>query len=45
MTKKNESWNATGRRKSSVARVMMSSGNGSFIINKGTDTMNPKNPK
>ena len=34
MTKKNESWNATGRRKSSVARVMMSSGNGSFIINK-----------
>ena len=34
MIKKNESWNATSRRKSSVARVMMSSGNGSFIINK-----------
>ncbi|SVE56541.1 uncharacterized protein METZ01_LOCUS509395, partial [marine metagenome] len=29
MPKKNESWNAIGRRKSSVARVMMSAGKGS----------------
>ena len=34
MPKKNESWNAVGRRKSSVARVLMSGGKGSFIINK-----------
>ena len=34
MSKKNESWNATGRRKSSIARVMMSAGKGSFTINK-----------
>jgi len=34
MPKKNESWNAIGRRKSSVARVMMSAGKGSCIINK-----------
>ena len=33
MPKKNETWNATGRRKSSIARVMMSAGKGSFIIN------------
>ena len=34
MPKKNESWNATGRRKASIARVMMSAGKGSFTINK-----------
>ena len=34
MPKKNESWNATGRRKSSIARVIMSAGKGSFTINK-----------
>ena len=34
MPKKNELWNAIGRRKSSSARVMMSPGKGSFIINK-----------
>ena len=34
MAKKNELWNATGRRKSSTARVVMSVGKGSFIINK-----------
>ena len=34
MTKKNESWHATGRRKSSIARVLMSAGKGSFTINK-----------
>ena len=34
MPKKNESWNAIGRRKSSIARVMMSAGKGTFIINK-----------
>ena len=34
MPKKNELWNATGRRKSSVARVIMSAGKGSFTINK-----------
>ena len=32
--KKNEIWNATGRRKSSVARVLMSVGKGSFTINR-----------
>ena len=34
MTKKNESWHATGRRKSSIARVLMSAGKGSFTVNK-----------
>ena len=34
MPKKNELWNATGRRKLSIARVMMSAGKGSFTINK-----------
>ena len=34
MPKKNETWNAIGRRKSSIARVMMSAGKGTFIINK-----------
>ena len=34
MTKKNESWNATGRRKSSVARVLMKIGKGSITVNK-----------
>ena len=34
MSKKNELWKATGRRKSSVARVLMITGKGSFIINK-----------
>ena len=34
MPKKIESWSAIGRRKSSVARVQMASGNGGFIINK-----------
>ena len=34
MPKKNESWKATGRRKESVARVMMSTGKGSITINK-----------
>ena len=34
MLKKNESWNAIGRRKSSIARVLMSAGKGSFNINK-----------
>tara|TARA_Y100000758_G_scaffold282273_1_gene230353 strand:- start:97 stop:495 length:399 start_codon:yes stop_codon:yes gene_type:complete len=34
MSKKNELWKATGRRKSSVARVLMIAGKGSFIINK-----------
>jgi len=34
MTKKNESWIATGRRKSSVARVLMKVGKGSIIVNK-----------
>ena len=34
MPKKNDSWNAIGRRKSSIARVLMSSGKGSIIINK-----------
>ena len=34
MSKKNETWNAIGRRKSSIARVLMSAGKGSFIINK-----------
>ena len=34
MPKKNESWNAIGRRKSSIARVLMSPGKGSITINK-----------
>ena len=34
MAKKNELWHATGRRKSSIARVLMSAGKGSFTINK-----------
>ena len=34
MTKKNELWIATGRRKSSVARVAMKAGKGSILINK-----------
>ena len=34
MPKKNESWHATGRRKSSIARVIMSLGKGSFTVNK-----------
>jgi len=34
MPKKNESWSAIGRRKSSIARVQMSSGKGAFLVNK-----------
>ena len=34
MLKKNESWSAIGRRKSSVARVRMANGKGIFIVNK-----------
>ena len=34
MSKKNESWSAIGRRKSSIARVQMASGKGEIIINK-----------
>ena len=34
MLKKNESWSSIGRRKSSVARVQMASGKGTFIVNK-----------
>ena len=34
MLKKNESWSAIGRRKSSVARVQMANGKGIFIVNK-----------
>ena len=33
MPKKSDSWSAIGRRKSSVARVNMSSGKGAFIVN------------
>ena len=33
MAKKSEIWSAIGRRKSSVARVQMASGKGTFIIN------------
>ena len=33
MAKKNESWSSIGRRKSSVARVQMSIGKGTFLIN------------
>jgi len=34
MPKKSESWVAIGRRKSSVARVQMAIGKGTFIVNK-----------
>ena len=34
MPKKNESWSAVGRRKSSVARVSLSIGKGGFKVNK-----------
>ena len=34
MSKKSESWSAIGRRKSSIARVQMTSGKGAIIINK-----------
>ena len=34
MPKKNESWRAIGRRKSSVARVALTVGKGKFIVNK-----------
>ena len=34
MPKKSEKWRAIGRRKSSIARIEMCSGKGSFIINK-----------
>ena len=34
MPKKSESWASIGRRKSSIARVQMTVGNGEFIINK-----------
>jgi len=33
MAVKNDKWCATGRRKSSVARVMMSKGSGKFLVN------------
>ena len=33
MIKKSDSWSAIGRRKSSIARVNMSSGKGAFIVN------------
>ena len=33
MAKKNENWSSIGRRKSSVARVQLSIGKGSFVIN------------
>ena len=33
MPKKSENWSSTGRRKSSVARVQMTKGKGTFIIN------------
>ena len=34
MAKKNENWSAIGRRKSSIARVQMTSGKGVILINK-----------
>ena len=34
MPKKSEQWSAIGRRKSSIARVQMATGKGTFIINK-----------
>ena len=33
MPKKSDSWSAIGRRKSSIARVYMSTGKGAFIVN------------
>ena len=36
MPKKSESWSAIGRRKSSVARVQVTSGKGVYTINKRT---------
>ena len=36
MPKKSENWSAIGRRKSSIARVQMAIGKGTFIINKRT---------
>ena len=33
MAKKNELWTATGRRKSSIARVALSAGKGTYLIN------------
>ena len=33
MPKKSDSWSAIGRRKSSIARVNLSSGKGAFIVN------------
>ena len=36
MPKKIENWSAIGRRKSSIARVQMAIGKGTFIINKRT---------
>ena len=36
MPKKSENWLATGRRKSSVARVRLITGKGVFTINKRT---------
>ena len=33
MPKKSDSWSAIGRRKSSIARVNISSGKGAFIVN------------
>ena len=33
MPKKSDSWSAIGRRKSSIARVNMSSGKGAFFVN------------
>ena len=34
MPKKSENWSAIGRRKSSIARVQMAIGKGTFIVNK-----------
>ena len=34
MPKKSENWSAIGRRKSSIARVKMAIGKGTFIVNK-----------
>ena len=34
MPKKSENWSAIGRRKSSIARVQMTSGKGIFTVNK-----------
>ena len=40
MPKKSESWSAIGRRKSSVARVRMANGKGTFIVNKRPTRIN-----